>query len=108
VLPTGEFFLHTSVLRADPDGCHISHPSLVGIPKLDQVLEINVAVSWYLNTPGAHHLDLVIRYINATKMYAAVDKEIHEFWTVLDTTATTKMKQMEQMLNIAATFCYPI
>ena len=41
-------------------------------------------------------------------MYAAVDKEIHEFWTVLDTTATTKMEQMEQMLNVAATFCYPI
>jgi len=84
----------------------MSHPSPVGIwPKLDQLLEINVAVSWYLNTPGAPHLDLVIPYINATKTYAAVDKEIHECWTVLGTTATTKM---EQMLNIAATFCYPI
>ena len=76
--------------------------------KPENALDINVAGSWYLNTPGAPHLDLVIRYINATKTYAAVDKEIHEFWTVLDTTATTKMERMEQMLNIAATFCYPI
>ena len=57
--------------------------------KPELALEINVAGSWYLNTPGAPHLDLVIRYINANKMYAAA-KELHEYWTVLVTTATTK------------------
>ena len=58
--------------------------------KPELALEINVAGRWYLNTPGAPHLDLVIRYINASKMYAAAKKELHEFWTVLVTTATTK------------------
>ena len=60
--------------------------------KLENALDINVAGSWYLNTPGAPHLDLVIRYINASKMYAAA-KELLEYWTVLFTTATTKLNK---------------
>ena len=57
--------------------------------KPEPALKINMAFSWYLNTPGMPHLDLVIHYINASKIYAAA-KEIHEYWTVLVTTATTK------------------
>ena len=86
----------------DEGGRHMSHPSLVPILliKMDQVLKINVVIFRYVNILGAHHLHLVICYIDASKIETAVDKEIHEFWTMLVTTATTKM---EHMLDIAAT-----
>ena len=102
MIPLVEFFLHPFVALVDEGGRHMSHPSLVPIQliKMDQVLKINVVVFRYLNILGVHHLQLVICYIDASKIETAVDKEIHEFWTVLDTTATTKM---EQMLDIAAT-----
>jgi hypothetical protein len=89
VLLLGESCLHLSVvILLDHGDCHISHSSLVTV-KPENALEINVAGRWYLKTPGASHLDLVIRYINASKMYAAA-KKIHEYWTLLVTTATTK------------------
>ena len=87
VLILVESCLHISVRVVDQGDCHISHSSL-DMVKPEQVLEINVPGRWYLNTPGASHLDLVIRYINASKMYAAA-KKIHEYWTLLVTTATT-------------------
>ena len=92
--------LHSSVVLVDEGGCHISHPSLMGRGKLDQVLKINMAIFRYLNSPGVHHLKRVIRGINASKMEAAVGKEAHEVRTVLAATATTKI---EQMLDTAAT-----
>jgi hypothetical protein len=89
VLLLGESCLHLSVVvLLDHGDCHISHSSLDTV-KPENALEINVADRWYLKTPGASHLDLVIRYINASKMYAAA-KKIHEYWTLLVTTATTK------------------
>ena len=50
-----------------------------------------MAGSWYLNIPGFLHLDLVILYINASKRYAAT-KEVHQYWTMLVTTANNKLK----------------
>ena len=43
--------------------------------------------SWYHNIPGFLHLDLVILDVNTSKSYAAVAKEVHQFWTMLVTTA---------------------
>ena len=51
-------------------------------------LEINEATSWYLNTEAVPHLQLVVRYVNGSKSDAAA-KEVHEFWTMFVTTATT-------------------
>ncbi len=50
-------------------------------------LEINEATSWYLNTEDVPHLQLVVPYVNGSKSDAAA-KEVHEFWTMLVTTAT--------------------
>ena len=85
MLPTLESFLRILLrVLVEHGACHSSLEML----KPKDSLEINVAGRWYLNTPGASHLDLVIRYINACKMYAAA-KKIHEYWTLLVTTATT-------------------
>ena len=86
MLLLGEASLHVPVARVDAPRCHISHPCLLVRTTQLQILKslkINMAVSWYLNAPGVHHLDLVICYVNTRKVYATVDKEIQEIWTIL-------------------------
>lgn len=68
VLARWEFFLHSFVGLIDESGCHVSHPSPVAF-KLEQVLQINVALTWYLNIPTLLHCFFVISYINASKVY---------------------------------------
>ena len=68
VLVRWEFFLHFFVGLVDEAGYHISHSSPVAY-KLENVLQINVVLTWYLNIPTFLHCFFVISYINANKVY---------------------------------------
>jgi hypothetical protein len=70
VLNRWELLLHYFVATVYEAGCHVSHTSPVTI-KLEQVLKINVALSWYLNIPTLLDCYFVIPYVNTSKMYAA-------------------------------------
>ena len=65
----------------------MSHRS-PGMSKPEYRLEINEATSWYLNTEVVLYIQLVVCYVNGSKSDAAA-KEVHEFWTMFVTTATT-------------------
>jgi hypothetical protein len=67
VLDRWEFFLHSFVAHIDECGCHVSHPSPVAF-KLEQVLQIDVVLNWYLNIPTSLHCYSVISDIDASKV----------------------------------------